>query len=251
MPYIFFKKTLSLCAFATLCLLSNSFAQIQNDDQALLDRCLEAHGGIEKWNSYEALRYKLDASGKTSVQTIQLRDRRTHHKAVSYEMGFDGKKTWVVGDEKNVPTGNPDFYHNLDFYFFAMPFVIADPGIVLTHVGQMEAEGKSFDVLEVRYKANVGAAPKDVYKLLIDPTTHRMAWLLYTVTFFDQDSQKLSAKKYLDWKNVQGLLVPTRMENYTFSDGKISGEPGSPRVFSEIEFLKKLKEKGLFEEPGQ
>ncbi|WP_373511471.1 DUF6503 family protein, partial [Persicitalea sp.] len=248
MPIFSLKITLcryaiSLCAFVwfgipTLCLFETAYAQ---DTKTLLNQCLGAHGGIEKWNSYEALRYKLDASGKTSVQTIQLHDRRTHHKATNYEMGYDGTKTWLVGDKKDVPTGNPDFYHNLDFYFFAMPFVIADPGIILSHGGQMEAEGKTFDVLEVRYNDNVGVAPKDVYRLLIDPVTHRMEWLLYTVTFFNQDSQKMSAKKYLDWKNVQGLLVPTRMENYSFADGVISGEPSAPRIFSEIKFFKKLK----------
>ncbi len=242
-----FKKALCLCAFATLWLLKPAAAQ---NAQTLLTQCLDAHGGIKKWNSFEALRYRLDASGKTSTQTIQLHDRRTYHKADAYEMGFDGKKTWLVGDKKEVPTGNPDFYHNLDFYFFAMPFVIADPGVFLKNGGQMQAEGKTFDVLEVSYGANVGAAPRDIYKLLIDPTTHRMEWLLYTVTYFNQDSQKMSAKKYLDWKNVQGLLVPTRMENYTFADGVISGEPGAPRVFSDIEFFKKMRDASIFNQPG-
>lgn len=193
MPIPSLKRTLSLCAFAILCLWNPAYAQ---DANTLLSQCLDAHGGIKKWSSFEAMRYRLDASGKTSVQTIQLHDRRTQHKAAAYEMGFDGTKTWIVGDKKEVPTSNPDFYHNLDFYFFAIPFVIADPGVILQDGRKMQAEGKTYDVLEVSYGANVGAAPKDVYKLLLNPTTHRMAWLLYSVTYFDQNSQKMSAKKY-------------------------------------------------------
>lgn len=236
------KKILLFCLLASF----TAFGQ-STDANQLLTETLDAHGGLKKWQSYEGLSYTVESGGNKSMQTIQLHDRRTYHKTDKYEMGFNGKKTWVKGDKDAVPTKNPDFFHNIDFYFFAMPFVIADPGVKLNDGGQMNVKGKSFDVLEVSYGDGVGVASKDSYKLLIDPTTHQMEWLLYTVTFFDKTSDKFSAKHYTGWKDVQGIMVPTVMENYKFVDGEVTGEPGVPRKFTDIKFYKKMKDSSIFE----
>lgn len=214
----------------------------------LLNQCITAHGGIKKWNSYSGLTYTVVTNAGESQQTIQLKDRRTYHKTEKYEMGYNGRSTWVKGDKDAVPTKNPDFFHNIDFYFFAIPFVIADPGVNLAYSGKMDVKGVSYEVLEVSYGDKVGIAPGDVYKLLINPNTKQMEWLLYSVTFFDKTSKRLSAKHYTGWQEVNGLLVPTIMENYKFENGEVLGEAGSPRKFKDIKFVKKLKNEGIFSE---
>lgn len=217
-----------------------------NPAQQLLNEVIEAHGGLEKWNSYAELSYTIENGGSESNQTIDLRNRRTYHKADNYEMGFDGENAWIKGDTAVTNKMTPAFVHNIDFYFFGMPFVIADPGVNLSIGEQMKTQGKTYDVLEVSYGEGVGIAPKDIYKLLIDPETKRMEWLLYTVTFFDESSDRLSAKQYTDWKEVQGILVPTKMDNYKIENGEIVGEPSHPRTFSNIKFSEKLTDESVF-----
>lgn len=220
-----------------------------NPARQLLNETIEAHGGLEKWNTYAQLNYTVESGGNESSQTHDLRDRRTYHKTDKYEMGFDGENAWVAGDTAVTNRMNPTFVHNIDFYFFAMPFVIADPGVNLSIGEQMNAQGKTYDVLEVSYGEGVGVAPKDIYKLLIDPETKRMEWLLYTVTFFDETSDRLSAKKYSNWKEVQGTLVPTKMENYKMENGEIIGKPSRPRSFTNITFSENLTDESIFTKP--
>lgn len=218
-----------------------------NPAKELLNETIEAHGGLDKWNSYAQLSYTVESGGSESNQTHDLKNRRTYHKSNTYEMGFDGNEAWIKGDTAVTNKMNPAFVHNIDFYFFAMPFVIADPGVKLVLGEPMKVQGETYDVLEVSYGEGVGVAPKDIYKLLIDPDTKRMEWLLYTVTFFDEASDRLSAKRYSGWEEVQGILVPTKMENYKIEDGEITGEPSRPRTFTNIEFSEKLIDESAFE----
>jgi hypothetical protein len=73
-----------------------------------------------------------------------------------------------------------------------------------------------------------------------------MEWLLYTVTFFDETSDRLSAKRYTNWKDIQGILIPTKMENYKIEGDKIIGEPSRPRTFKNIKFYEKLENESVF-----
>lgn len=238
-------KKLLLSLFVAL--FAFSCSETESDPaQKLLSEVIEAHGGLEKWNSYAQLNYTVESGGSESNQTHDLKNRRTYHKTDAYEMGFDGNEAWIKGDTAVTNKMNPAFVHNIDFYFFAMPFVIADPGVNLAVGEQMNAQGKTYDVLEVSYGEGVGIAPKDIYKLLIDPETKRMEWLLYTVTFFDENSDRLSAKRYSDWKEVQGISVPTKMENYKIENGEIIGEPIRPRTFTNIKFSEKLTNESVF-----
>lgn len=234
------KKTLFVLTFFSIC----TFAQ--SPAESLFNQCINAHGGLKKWQSFQGLTYTLNNGKSQSTQTTHLRDRRSYHKAEKYELGFDGKKTWVKGDKESIPTKNPDFYYNLDFYFFAMPFVIADNGVKLKKGQDMSVLGKVFNVLEVSYEQNIGSAPNDIYKLLIDKNSHQMEWLLYSVTFFDKKNKQLSAKKYENWRLVNGLILPTKMDNYKFENDQVVGEPVSTRTFSDIVLTKKIKDLSIF-----
>ena len=49
--------------------------------------------------------------------------------------------------------GIPKFYYNLMFYFYAMPFILADDGIVYEDVKPLDIEGKSYPGIKISYES--------------------------------------------------------------------------------------------------
>jgi hypothetical protein len=136
------------------------------------------------------------------------------------------------------------------FYFYAMPFVLADDGIVYESAEALEFEGKSFPGIKVSYENNVGDSPEDEYILYYNPETYEMAWLAYTVTYgTNQKSDKFSYTKYAEWKEVNGLKLPTALQWYTVRDGKPTELRGEPRRFTQIDIDKSGMDNDFYNMP--
>ncbi|MGI9546034.1 MAG: DUF6503 family protein, partial [Flavobacteriaceae bacterium] len=88
---------------------------------------LHAHGGLDQWKSLKSLVYEIPKTNFNEVHTIDLYSRKDRVDTPAYTMGFDGEDVWLE-DKDEVYEGDPVFYHNLMFYFYAMPFVLADEG---------------------------------------------------------------------------------------------------------------------------
>ncbi len=218
--------------------------------QELLDKTIAAHGGLERWNSFEGLSYNLLNSGKSLYQITQLKDRRTYTKAEDFELGFDGKTAWVLPDAENVPGKSAAFYYNLDFYFVAIPFVLKDEGVNAFYEGLTTINEKEYETLKITFGTEVGFTPEDVYYLYIDPATSMLEILVYSVSFFDKESASLnSAKVYSEWQEVEGIKMPGKMQNFKWLDGEIGEDTKHDRVFSDYKFLKEIQDKQLFEVP--
>ncbi len=216
----------------------------------LLNKCIASHGGMENWNKFAGLSYEVESGGKTLFQLTELKDRKTYSKSEKFELGSDGKQIWVTPNADNVPGKSAAFYYNLDFYFVAIPFVLKDPGVNVTALGKASPDGEEYDLIKISYNSGVGLSAKDVYFLYLDPTSHQLKILTYTVSFFDKTNEKVnSAKRYLDYQNVQGLLMPTKMENYRWIDGKMGENSNRDRVFTNIKFHETIPDEKVFEVP--
>lgn len=215
----------------------------------LLDKCIQAHGGMN-WNQFAGLSYTVESRGKSLYQLTQLKDRRTYSKSEKFEMGSDGKHVWVKPNADNIPGKSASFYYNLDFYFAAIPFVLKDPGVHVTYLGKATPDDDEYDLLKISFGSGVGLSAEDLYFLYLDPNNHQLKILTYTVSYFDKTNVKVnSAKKYLDYVNVQGLLMPRKMENYRLVDGKIGENTNRDRVFTDIKFHKTIEDEKVFEVP--
>ncbi len=126
-----------------------------------LNTIFDAHGSVVTWKKQRTLSFVLPKPDNPETHTVDLWSRNEKIETSSYTIGFDGKP-WVV-DMNKTYKGNPEFYHNLMFYFYAMPFVLADDGIIYSETDDLLFEGVSYPGIKISYNAGVGTSPKDDY----------------------------------------------------------------------------------------
>lgn len=190
-----------------------------------LGKVFDKHGGINTWRKAQVLSFNKGEE----VHTINLQSRKTVINSPKFSLGFDGKEVWLDEDEKGTFKSNPEFYHNLYFYFYAMPFVLADNGIIYEKIEDLTFNGTNYPGYKISYKANIGASPDDNYKIYYNSKTYQMEWLAYTVTFKSKKaSNKFNIIRYNKWENVNGLLLPKEITWYNKNENGIPTEPAKP-----------------------
>ena len=246
----------------TLCVLLTSCATDAYQNEAgspevasasaldILDKSLIAHGGLNTWQSYGSLEYDVIKGDNEGHHIIDLKTRRTLQSGENYVLGFDGKNTWVSPDLDAFP-GNPDFYVGLDFYFFGIPFVLADPGTNRELLGDVTFNGTTYEAVKISYNAGVGASPDDYYIAHFDKETHLLTYLLYTVTFNSQEpNENYYARAYEEWQEVGGLLLPKKMAAYSWDkETRMLGEMRREAVFNNVTLDTKQPEEAVFAKP--
>ena len=182
---------------------------------------------------------------------LDLQNRHERITGAGYQMGYNGNAYWQVLDEglkeKNVP-----FMINLQFYFFAMPFVMADPGVNIESLGQKELNGKTYKVIKAGFDEGVGLAPKDQYILYFDSTTDLLHLLLYSVTYFkEENAEKYNALHYAEWQEVSGLQVARKMDRYVWDTTTDSlGSYRGSKTFTAVSFKSSSPEQSNFTPPA-
>ncbi|MBC2838820.1 DUF6503 family protein [Robiginitalea sp. SC105] len=213
-----------------------------------LQRVFDAHGGLDAWKAKRTLRYVIPGD-LPETHTIDLWTREDRVDTDAYSMGFDGERTWIL-DPDNAYEGNPEFYHNLMFYFYAMPFVLADPGIVYGDTPDLEYQGKRYPGVSISYNAGVGISPKDEYYLHYDPETGQMAWLGYTVTYrTGEDSDNVKWIRYDDWGRFGGVVLPETISWYEY-EGRDIGELRNTVEFADIRVSELQTDPVFFSKPA-
>lgn len=194
---------------------------------AAMEAVWQAHGGLNQWKNYQALRFVI---GEEAHQ-IDLKSRHTRITMPSGSMGFDGEQVWATD---SALLEDARFYHSLYFYFFAMPFVLADPGLSYEEVPPVQLGEKSFPGIKITFADGVGDAPKDSYILCYDPSTYQMKWLMYESTFHTGEAQeRYNLIEYAQWNEAGGLWVP-ELIRWRAWDGKQVGEITNEVIFSEV-----------------
>lgn len=186
-----------------------------------LSLVFEAHGGIDRWKTMNNLSFQMPGRNGVETHITDLNNRWAKIQTDSYALGFDGSNFWLDQEEDVYDPSRVKFYHNLMFYFYAMPFILGDDGITYTDVPALEFEGKMYHGTKVSYENNVGFSDNDNYILYSEPETNQMAWLAYTVTFGkDASSDNYNYIKYDEWQEVNGLLLPKTLQWYNVVDSK-------------------------------
>lgn len=202
-----------------------------------------AHGGYNTWSEMKSLSFTL-ANGERHL--IDLNSRKVLVEGEKRTIGFDGQDVWVVPDSL---VNGARFYHNLYFYFLAMPFVLGDPGISYEDAGKKELFGMNLRGIKVSYGVGVGDSPKDNYILYFDEATNSMKALMYTVTFRSQEStDKFNLIKYDDWQDISGVLLPKKLQWYNYKNDSV-GEMRNEAIFTQVSVSKNKPDEKLFIKP--
>lgn len=217
----------------------------------ILERGLEAHGGLAQWQQMRTLEFDIQKDSTTvEHQLIDLQNRKVLLRTDQYQVGFDGQEVWVAPNKAAFGSRSARFYHNLLFYFYALPFLAADPGINYEALPNTKFNGKTYDAVKLTYNEGVGDAPEDEYILYFDSASHQMEWLLYTVTYFTgQKGKKYNALHYAEWQNVNGLLLPELLSGYTFTNDSI-GTKRYDRRFENVRIQTATPDQTIFEMPA-
>jgi len=185
----------------------------------------EAHGGMERWNEMNNLCFEMDGRGGVETHTTSLKDRKAKIETKDWTIGYDGADVWLLQHKEDAYKGNARFYHNLMFYFYAMPFIVGDNGIQYEKLPATELDGVMYPGVKISYGAGVGDSPEDEYIVYYDKATMQMTWLGYTVTYRSQEkSEDWHFIKYADWQDVNGLILPSKLTWYNVEDGKPTTE---------------------------
>lgn len=186
-----------------------------------LNKVFGAHGGLKAWKGYKTLNFEMPNEEFNEIQTIDLHKRFDKISTPAYTLGYNDSEVWLIdniGDYK----GKPKFYHNLMFYFYAMPFVLSDDGIIYEEVDALVYEGVSYPGYKISYNSGVGASSTDEYYIHYDAKTYEMRWLGYTMTYFSgEPSDKISWINYADWVKVDEVLLPKSITWHKVEEGKI------------------------------
>lgn len=186
-----------------------------------LNKVFDAHGGLEAWKTKRTLSYEMPKVDNSETHTIDLWSRQDRVDFKGFSLGFDGNEVWLLDEDKKYK-GDAGFYHNLMFYFYAMPFVLADEGIIYSHTQDVVYDGKNYPGIRISYKSGVGTSSKDEYFIHYDSKIHQMAWLGYTVTYrTGEKSDTIKWIRYNDWQTVEGLVLPKSITWHNFEGAKI------------------------------
>lgn len=197
-----------------------------------LRKVFEAHGGLTAWKNKRTLSYVIPKPD-SETHTIDLQNRNEKIEMTEISMGSEGKDIWLL-DEKEAYKGDAVFYHNLMFYFYAMPFVLADDGINYEEAEALEFEGVSYPGIRISYNDGVGVSSKDEYYIHYNAETFQMEWLGYTVTFRSgEKSDKVKWIRYNDWMNVNDVKLPKALTWHDY-EGRTIKEARQPLNFENV-----------------
>jgi len=221
----------------------------ENNYPENLSKVFDKHGGLDTWNELKQLSFEKG----NETHTIDLNSRKSLITSENYSIGFDGRKAWLQQKDSISLKENKDFYYNLYFYFYAMPFVLADTGIIYEETKPLVFEGASYPGIKISYKANIGSSPDDNYYVYYNPKTFQMEWLQYSVTFFSKKaSSKVNTIRYNDWIDVDGFLLPNSLTWYKkYENGTISEPARSTTVFTDQKVSTKKLDETIFYKPKE
>lgn len=209
-----------------------------------LKQIFDNHGSLAQWKKMKTMSYEIVKEEGNEKQTIDLQSRREVIEGNNFKSGYDGNEYWVEAD--TTYKGNAKFYTNLMFYFYAMPFVLADDGITYTKSESITYEGIEYPGYRISYSDGVGISPQDEYFIHYNADTYEMAWLGYTVTYYSgEPSKKISWIRYDDWKKFKGLKLPNSLTWFKSEEGQLV-EPRNTRKFTNVMISEESSDASIF-----
>ncbi len=210
-----------------ICVLTSSCSYQQTSESlSPHEKMIKSHGGLETWHTFETLTFNRTSSSDTAWHIVDLKTRdEIMTDSSSYTVIFKRDKVLILPDEEAFGASDPVFYKNLWPYFYALPFLSADPGVNKEYLGETSFNGTSYDRIRLTFNPNTGDSPDDQYILWINKNSGLLDWINYSVTYFDKENAtKYNAIVYDGWEEVDGLKMPTGFVGYQWNGDTIGNE---------------------------
>jgi hypothetical protein len=213
-----------------------------------IEKVFNTHGGLAAWKRKRTLSFEIAESENPEKHTVDLYSRDEKIEMPDIAMGSEEGNIWLL-DKNNAYKGDATFYHNLMFYFYAMPFVFADNGLMFSHTEPLEFEGKSYPGIQIGFADGVGFSPKDEYFIHYNPETHQMEWLGYTVTYrTGEKSDNVKWIRYDDWREVDDIVLPKSITWFEYEGQTFKG-PRNTVNFENVTLSETSQPDSFFDKP--
>lgn len=212
-------------------LVSSCRQERQLTAQDIVERSIEAHGGIEQWRSVNSLSFDKTTILFTKDGTVEKEIEQHQQFNLKPELtgsihdlklpgvhGFeyDGKEIrrisndslWTVKDSTKVPKLKNSFM--AANYVVCQPFKLLDDGVILTYKGMDEMDDSTVHVIDVGYKNDTEDSDRWTYyfetnsfKLLANRVKH---------------NSNVSIIKNLEFDHTSGILFNAHRKSFTLKD---------------------------------
>ncbi len=198
----------------------------------LIEHMIDAHGGMGAWAgaptvSFEdELKLGTAESGLVSRVLVEqgLRRATIDYPGSEMTVTWDGEAAWSTQWSLPYP---PRFMALLNYHFLNLPWLTADPGVVLSEFGQRQLPNDPTDyfTVKVSYEEGVGDTPGDYYRLFVDPESHVLKAVQYIVTYQGLLPEGVTESPentllFTGHTEVGGLTVPTAYTIFA-ADGSV------------------------------
>ncbi len=219
-------------------------AQRSPDAEWVIDKMIEAHGGMATWASAPTVSFVDEfrpgeaESGMLSRVTVDQRSRRAYidFPGTDMRMSWDGEKAWSENWALPYP---PRFLALLNYYFLNLPWLSKDPGLNLPkpETDPIFDDPTEYITVRITFDPGVGDTPDDYYKIYVDPETYLLKATEYIVTYRallpeGVDSSPAHLLVFDEYDTVGGLVVPTHYTIYELDGAVYATCPVSEWSFS-------------------
>lgn len=206
-----------------------------NQGGQIVAAAIEAAGGLQRWYSNGPIHFRfryvpVGRPGPDTVQTVDTWRSRAVHQlsdSASARFGWDGENAWTDAAPDTEFGTNPRFWSLTPYYFVGVPFVLSDPGVTLEYEGEVDLEGRTWELVRATFGDGVGDAPEDFYVVLVDKETHRVGGVRYVVSypgFFPDGGHTPEKVLFYDGaQEVDGITLPETFRTFLWGT---AGEEG-------------------------
>ena len=129
-----------------------------------------------------------------------------------HRFGWTNESAWEMESDEELGY-NARFWSLTPYYFLAIPFVLADPGVNLEDLGEATLDEEEYFVIKATFDPGTGDAPDDYYVLYIHQHDDRVDAIRYVVAypgfFPDGGHSNETFMTYEEHQEVDSLLFAT------------------------------------------
>lgn len=199
----------------------------------IISKMIDAHGGMKKWNTSQALSFShllvfgepLGTEFWLSHETTEIKTERAYQDWPIFNgrLAFDGKKIWTQNWKLDNPPGANlnNIYHAM-----AMVWLTQRKEVILEELPRAKLfhDTTLYYVVKLTYSKESKESPHKYYKLFIHPVSHLLSGLEFNITYApfldliglpkDQKSIGPFTHVFYTYTSVDGMIFPEKYDTF-------------------------------------